>query len=125
MISQERKEFNKAVRELEELHYELYTKLEASIKTVLKAQPYNKITFIENCPQIIHDISNGNTTMATISAIWLEGDSLKAQMSFKDGHIFYDEPVSLWYMDFCDLYHDYTVLTEAIKKTLKEKDNKI
>ena len=125
MISSERKEFNKAVRELDELHYAFYTKLESSIVDILKSQPRSKITFNEHRPRIVVDISNGNISLATISSIWLDNDdgTIIAQMSWEDENTRFDEPVSLWYSNLSDLYHTYSTLTGAIKKTLKDNEN--
>lgn len=126
MISLERKEFNKAVRELDELHWDFYSKLEASIVAVLKTQPDKKIVFTEHRPLIVQDIANGGITKATISSIRLgvNGDNIIAEISWKGNHVSFDnEPVSLWYHNLCDLYHSYTTLTEAIKKTLKDNES--
>ena len=125
MISPERKELNKFVRELDELHFAFYTKLESAIVAILKSQPHSKISFNEHRPQIVVDMSNGNITLGTISSIWLDNDdgTIIAQMSWKDENVSFDETVSLWYSNLCDLYPTYTTLTEAIKKTLKDNEN--
>ncbi|MBR4787887.1 MAG: hypothetical protein IK013_08470 [Bacteroidales bacterium] len=122
MLSLERKEFNKAVRELDELHFDFYSKLEAAIVAILKVQPQNKITFTPPHPQIVQDISNQNVTLATISSLWLDGETIMANISFKDGKVLLNETISLWGSNLCDLYHTYTGLAEAIKKALKEKE---
>lgn len=123
MISPERKEFNKAVKELDELYFDFNTKLEAAVVAVLNTQPRKRITFSAHRPKLVQDISNGKITLATISAIWLEEDTIMVKMAWKDEGVSFNEPVSLWSANFCDLYHTYTALTEAIKKTLKDKEN--
>lgn len=122
MVSPERKEFNKEVRELDELHFDFYAKLENAIVAVLKEQPQKKITFTSPYPQIVQDISSRNVTLASITSIWLDDETIMANVSFKDGKVLFNESISLWSSNLCDLYHTYTGLTEAIKKTLKEKE---
>lgn len=126
MISQGRKEFNKAVRELDELDWEFYTKLESAIVAVLKTQPEQKITFVDYQPQLVQRIANGGITLATISSIRLgdSGKNIVAEISWKNDHLsFNNNSSSLWYQNLCDLYHSYTTLTEAIKKTLKDNES--
>ena len=53
MISPERSEFNKAVRELNEMAIAFNEKVKSSIITLLLTQPENKIVFKKDKPKMV------------------------------------------------------------------------
>ncbi len=122
MISPERKEFNKAVRELDEISNSFNAKFEETLVAILNTQPRKKISFTKHRPKYIQDCSE-TVTLATISAIWLEEDGLKAKMAWKEDGIAFNETQSFYSVDFDNLYPNYTTLTDAVKQTLKDKEN--
>ena len=122
MISPERKQFNADVRELGELHDNFNEKLKASLITLLKTQPKNKISFKHDKPKMVKDISNGKITLATMSSIWVEDDSIMAQLVWKDDGVAFNEAEHID-MELGDIYPNIFNLTSNIQNTLKEKEN--
>lgn len=122
MISHERKQFNADVRELGELSYSFNEKLKTSLITLLRTQPDCKISFKHDKPKMVRDTSNDKITLATMSAIWVENDSIMAQLAWKDEGVTFNEPVCID-LELDDMYHNIFNLTSAIQDTLKEKEN--
>lgn len=122
MISPERKQFNADVRELGELSYSFNEKLKNSLITLLRTQPDSKISFKHDKPKMVRDTSNGKITLATMSAIWIEEDSIMAQLAWKDEGVAFNDPVCID-LELDDIYHNIFNLTSAIQDTLKEKEN--
>jgi hypothetical protein len=122
MISTERKEFNKAVRELDEISNTFNAKFEETLVAILNTQPRKKISFTKHRPKYIQDCSE-TITLATISAIWLEEDGLKVKMAWKEDNIAFNETQSFYSADFDNLYPNYASFTDAVKQTLKDKEN--
>ncbi|GEM_PF-3197208 len=122
MISPERKEFNKAVRELDEISNTFNSKFEETLVTILNTQPRKKISFTKHRPKYIQDCSE-TVTLATISAIWLEEDGLKVKMAWNEDGIAFNETQSFYSADFDNLYPNYASFTDAVKQALKDREN--
>ena len=122
MISPERSEFNKAVRELNEMAIAFNEKVKSSIITLLLTQPENKIVFKKDKPKMVKDTENGKITLATISAIWVCEGSLLVQAAWKEGSVSFNEPWNID-MELDDVYHNIFWLTSAIQEALKDKEN--